>query len=46
MKKKVPNALCVQERKVLEEYSSDEEDENGIVPAARVAIATDRKSVV
>ena len=40
MKKKVPNALCVQERKVLEEYSSDEEDESGIAPAARVAIAT------
>ena len=40
MKKKVPNALYVQERKVLEEYSSDEENEDGIAPAARVAIAT------
>ena len=40
MKKKVPNALCVQERKVLEEYSSDEEGEDGIAPATRVAITT------
>ena len=40
VKKKVPNALCVQERKVLEEYSSGEEDEDGIAPATRVAIAT------
>jgi hypothetical protein len=40
VKKRVPNALCVQDRKVLEEYMSGDEDEDEVVATARIAIAT------
>jgi hypothetical protein len=40
VKKRVPNALCVQDRKVLEEYMSGDEDSNEAGATARVAVAT------
>ena len=45
VKKKVPNAFAAQERKVEGEYMSGDEDEDEVVGAAHVAIATSSSSL-